>query len=170
MSKAVSVSEYLAAVEQELQSGVATEHTYRPALKRLVERISDARATNEPKRSACGAPDYSVWQLTGDVPTTLGYIEAKDVGVPLASAEESEQILRYRAALTNLVLTDYLEFRWYVTGSGAGRRALAFGVSTVGSGGIAEASRGYSASWKISWHKSRSAFRGRKSSRSEWHG
>ena len=116
MSAAVPVSEYLTAIERELQSGVSTEHTYRPALKHLIEQISDVRATNEPKRSACGAPDYSVWRPTGHGPMTLGYIEAKDVGVPLGAAEDSDQMHRYLAALTNLVLTDYLEFRWYVNG------------------------------------------------------
>src|SRR5205814_1810297 len=30
--------------------------------------------------------------------------------------EQSEQLMRYRAALPNLVLTDYLEFRWFVDG------------------------------------------------------
>jgi hypothetical protein len=47
---------------------------------------------------------------------TLGYIEAKDVGIPLDAVSSSDQLARYRAALSNLVLTDYLEFRWYVGG------------------------------------------------------
>lgn len=129
VSEAAPLVDYLAAVERELQSGVATEHTYRPALKQLVERLGDAHATNEPKRSACGAPDYSVWRPTGHGPMTLGYIEAKDVGVPLGPIEDSEQIHRYLAALTNLVLTDYLEFRWYVDGQW--RRTETLGVRSV---------------------------------------
>jgi hypothetical protein len=31
-------------------------------------------------------------------------------------AENSDQLKRYRLALENLILTDYLEFRWYVDG------------------------------------------------------
>lgn len=48
--------------------------------------------------------------------TPLGYIEAKDIGKPLAEVEKSEQLKRYLESLGNLVLTDYLEFRWYVAG------------------------------------------------------
>ncbi|MBI1879280.1 MAG: DNA methyltransferase, partial [Chloroflexi bacterium] len=47
---------------------------------------------------------------------TLGYIEAKDVGKSLAETERTDQLKRYRRALDNLILTDYLEFRWYVGG------------------------------------------------------
>jgi hypothetical protein len=47
---------------------------------------------------------------------TIGYIEAKDVGARLEEIAESPQLKRYRAALENLVLTDYLDFRWYVHG------------------------------------------------------
>ncbi|MEK6336327.1 MAG: type ISP restriction/modification enzyme, partial [Acidobacteriota bacterium] len=70
----------------------------------------DITATNEPKRVDCGAPDYIITR--GQTP--LGYIEAKDVGVSLDNAEKSEQLNRYRESLGNLILTDYLEFRWYV--------------------------------------------------------
>ena len=69
-------------------------------------------ATNEPRRVKCGAPDYIVTK--GHTP--LGYIEAKDIGKPLAEVERSEQLKRYLESLGNLVLTDYLEFRWYVAG------------------------------------------------------
>lgn len=105
---------YLVAIEQALKAGNATEHTHRPALKALIEALggADVRATNEPKQIACGAPDFIV--ARGVVP--LGYVEAKDVGIDLAKAEKSEQLGRYRESLGNLVLTDYLEFRWYVDG------------------------------------------------------
>ena len=64
----------------------------------------------------CGAPDYIVSRKSQHGPVTLGYIEAKDVGKPLDEIERSEQMKRYRSALPNLILTDYLEFRWYVGG------------------------------------------------------
>jgi len=32
--------------------------------------------------------------------------------------EAGEQMQRYRAGFANLLLTDYLEFRWYVGGNG----------------------------------------------------
>ena len=54
-------------------------------------------------------------------PVPLGYLETKDVGKNLEEEERSAQLKRYRAALPNLILTDYLEFRWYVNGE---RRAV----------------------------------------------
>jgi len=59
-----------------------------------------------------GAPDFIVSE--GNIP--LGHIEAKDVGTSLSAVERSEQLKRYRKAFPNLILTDYLEFRWYVEG------------------------------------------------------
>jgi predicted helicase len=106
-------SEYLKAVEKALAAGNATEHTYRPALQHFIESQGNGvTATNEPKRVSCGAPDYIVTR--GETP--LGYIEAKDIGKPLDREEKSEQMGRYLEGLDNLLLTDYLEFRWYVRG------------------------------------------------------
>src|SRR6266567_2947266 len=67
-----------------------------------------------------GAPDFIVSRKSVHGPMTLGYIEAKDVDKDLGEIERSDQIMRYRAALPNLVLTDYLEFHWFVDGKGRG--------------------------------------------------
>ncbi|MBI2854131.1 MAG: N-6 DNA methylase [Chloroflexi bacterium] len=108
------VHDYVHAIEKELIAGNATEHTHRPALKTLVETLaSGTTATNEPSRIACGAPDFVITKGA----LTVGYIEAKDVGKSLDEAEKSEQLERYLGSLSNLILTDYLEFRWYVDGS-----------------------------------------------------
>ena len=107
------VKTYLDRVEKDLKAGTATEHTHRAALSTLIEGLlPGVHATNEPKRGKYGAPDYLITR--GE--KTLGYGEAKDVGVSLSDTEKGEQIGRYRAALPNLLLTDYLEFRWYVDG------------------------------------------------------
>lgn len=107
------IQAYLQDVTQIYQKGNATEHTYRPALKKLLESFgNDILAVNEPKRIACGAPDFLISQGA----LQIGYIEAKDIGVSLKKAEKSEQIQRYLHPLGNLILTDYLEFRWYVEG------------------------------------------------------
>lgn len=109
----MSLPNYLAAIGAALAKGDATEHTHRPALKALVESCGKkVVATNEPKRIACGAPDFAV--SIADL--TVGYIEAKDVGVPLAEALKSDQLKRYIKSLDNLILTDYLEFRWFTDG------------------------------------------------------
>jgi len=104
---------YIKAIETSLQSGNATEHTYRPGLKTLLESFnSGIIAVNEPKRIKCGAPDFVI--TAGQI--TQGHIEAKDIGVSLTKEAKSQQLKRYFNALPNLILTDYLEFRWYVNG------------------------------------------------------
>ena len=104
---------YVAQVEQAYKAGNATEHTHRPALKTLLEAFHPGViATNEPKRIKCGAPDYIITRKT----TPLGFVEAKDIGISLDDAERSEQLKRYRDSLANLILTNYFEFRWYLSG------------------------------------------------------
>jgi hypothetical protein len=112
------IETYRRQIERELEAGDATEHTHRPALKTLLETLyPGVTATNEPKRVACGAPDFSLTRKK--VP--LGHLETKDVGVNLEEMERGkgphgEQFTRYRDGLPNWILTDYLEFRWYVAG------------------------------------------------------
>lgn len=113
-----TVADYLAAVRANLAPGQATEHTHRPALQALLESVGgDITATNEPRRIACGSPDFQISRKR--VP--LGHVETKDIGARLDEMERGkgphgEQFQRYRDALSNWILTDYLEFRWYVNG------------------------------------------------------
>jgi hypothetical protein len=108
---------YRRQIERELQAGNATEHTHRPALKILLESLAPKiTATNEPKRVECGAPDFVISRMAAHGPVTIGHLEAKDVGEDLNDWEKDDQLKRYLHALPNLILTDYLEFRWYVEG------------------------------------------------------
>ena len=108
-----NIKQYLGSIEKTHASGNATEHSYRPDLKELVESFEKrVTATNEPKRVKCGAPDFIVTR--DDVP--IGYVECKDVGESLDKVEVGEQFKRYLDALENLILTDYLQFRYYVSG------------------------------------------------------
>lgn len=107
------LAQYILTIEKELAAGNATEHTHRPALKTLLEGLAKGiTATNEPQRTECGAPDFLVTKGALQV----GYMEAKDVGKSLDEAEKSEQLKRYLGSLPNIILTDYLEFHWYVDG------------------------------------------------------
>ncbi|MFH0842118.1 MAG: type ISP restriction/modification enzyme [Bacteroidota bacterium] len=93
---------------------MSTEHSYRSDLQVLIKSIvPDVMVTNEPTRVACGAPDYIITKK--NVP--VGYIEAKDIGKSLDSPDYKEQFDRYRKSLTNLIITDYLEFRLYREGT-----------------------------------------------------
>ncbi|MFH2103920.1 MAG: type ISP restriction/modification enzyme [Chloroflexota bacterium] len=105
--------EYLSKIETDYRRGIATEHTYRSALEALIEALAPGvEASNDPRHIACGAPDFVVERRK--IP--LGYVETKDVGVDLDKIEKTDQLKRYFKALNNLILTDYLEFRWYVRG------------------------------------------------------
>jgi predicted helicase len=108
-----AIRQYLREVEKIRAAGNATEHTYRPTFKTLVESFGKSiTATNEPKRVECGAPDFIVDSKGAPV----GYIECKDVGAALDDVEKSDQLKRYFGSLENLILTDYLEFRYYFAG------------------------------------------------------
>jgi len=119
---------YRLSLEKALKRRDATEHTHRPALKKLLESLYPGTvATNEPKRVKCGAVDIVVTKGAA----TTGFVETKDVDDNLGKTEKGEQLKRYRAALPNLILTDYLEFRHYIDG----RRVKTARLGTVGRGG-----------------------------------
>lgn len=106
----MTIPEYLTAVDKLYRSERATEHSYRGDLQQLLTTLcKGVQVTNEPQRIACGAPDYILTRQ--QIP--VGYIEAKDVGVDLGGKSLKEQFDRYKASLENLIITDYLEFRFF---------------------------------------------------------
>lgn len=107
------ILEYLNKLAVKLKQGNATEHTYRGDLQLLIENMfTDISATNEPKRIACGAPDYIL--LRKDIP--VGYIEAKDIDAILRDKKHQEQFNRYKNSLDNLIITNYVDFELFVNG------------------------------------------------------
>lgn len=118
----MTINQYLSNVNQLYKTGNAREHSYRGDLQNLLtSMLPDILVTNEPARIACGAPDYSLTRK--GVP--VGYIEAKDIGVDLKSKLLKEQFDRYKAGLSNLIITDYLEFQFYKDGDGRSTIAIA---------------------------------------------
>ena len=113
----MNLDQYIDNINQKFKAGNATEHTFRGVLEQLIESIAPTiRATNEPKRQSCGAPDYILTKK--DIP--VGFIEAKDIGdKDLEGAKKTgnkEQFDRYKASLNNLIFTDYLDFHLYREG------------------------------------------------------
>lgn len=107
----MNFAEYVQDINRRFIKGDAREHTYRGSLQNLLESIiPDIQATNEPARIKCGAPDYVLTRKN----LPIGYIEAKDIGMVLDRIEKDEQLKRYLESLDNLILTDYLEFRFFV--------------------------------------------------------
>lgn len=113
----MTIQQYLDNINQRYQLGNATEHTFRGDLQNLIESlVPDIRATNEPKRQKCGAPDYILTRK--DIP--VGFIEAKDLADSDLEGKQKngnkEQFDRYKASLSNLIFTDYLHFLFYKEG------------------------------------------------------
>jgi len=119
---AAAIKTYLQTLQDDLRRGYASEHTHRPAFKVLLESLGEqVAATNEPRQvTACGKPDMVVSRG----PVVLGYVETKDVNANLDVEEKSPQLQRYRDGLANLLLTNYLECRWYVNGELRGQALL----------------------------------------------
>jgi type I restriction-modification system DNA methylase subunit len=109
------INEYLTKLQTELQTENALEHSYRPALKNLFERLDEnITAVNEPVRSAHGSPDFVFFKKTNKN-IILGYVETKDIYVNLNDIEKTSQLKRY-LGYSNLILTNYIEFRFFRNG------------------------------------------------------
>jgi predicted helicase len=122
----MTLEQYISSIDKRYKLGNATEHTFRGDLQNLLEAlVPTIRATNEPKRQSCGAPDYILTKK--DIP--IGFIEAKDIGdKDLEGAKKTgnkEQFDRYKASLNNLIFTDYLDFHLYRDGQFITKIAIA---------------------------------------------
>lgn len=107
----MSFDAYLKSIQKNLQKG--SERSHYPALKELLDDLDkEIDAVIEEKGNKAGIPDFTVKRRE----LLVGYVEAKDVGIDLDQIEKTEQLKRYLEAFPNLVLTNYLEFRWYVNG------------------------------------------------------
>lgn len=108
----MNINQYIQAVNSKYVSGIAREHAYRTDLENLIKNIvPHIDVTNEPANvTDCGNPDYVLTE--NNIPR--GFIEAKDVGKDLNDkALNKNQFDRYRKALDNLIITDYLWFQFF---------------------------------------------------------
>ena len=108
---------YIQQINKIYRSGLATEHSYRPALHAVLSLIlKDTEVTNEPKRQKCGAPDYIITRNK----IYIGYVEAKDIGIDLDKVERGSKVddqwSRYATSLDNIILTDFAQFRFFRNG------------------------------------------------------
>ncbi|MFA7327188.1 MAG: type ISP restriction/modification enzyme [Candidatus Kapaibacterium sp.] len=110
----MTLQQYIDSVAKRYASGISREHTYRSDLEVLLRAmVTTVEITNEPANvTDCGNPDYVITK--GKIP--IGYIEAKDIAKDLNSKSYREQFGRYRNALDNLIITDYLWFQFFQNG------------------------------------------------------
>src|SRR3990167_5641471 len=106
---------YIQSVSNKFSHAETGEMGYRTDFENLLKGIFDSinvkRIDHDARAKQGNKPDFVV--LKSDIP--ILYIEAKDIGISLDKVEKSEQMARY-FGYTNLVLTDYIEFRFYRNG------------------------------------------------------
>ncbi len=103
---------YRDALNAQLATRQAGERSHYSALQALLQALCpQVTAQCEPHGEEVGIPDYKV--TLGGAP--VGYAECKDLGVPLDDVVDTAQLQRY-LRYPSLLLTDFLEFRWYVDG------------------------------------------------------
>jgi len=106
------VLSYINEVSEKYKTGRAGEHAYRPTFEKLVKTLDQKIGIiNDPKRTEYGAPDFVF--VRGELIT--GYVETKDIDADLDKVEKTEQVERY-LGYSNLILTNYLEFRFFRNG------------------------------------------------------
>lgn len=110
----MNITQYVSQLNTRYQSGISREHAYRADLENLIrELVPGIEITNEPANvTDCGNPDYIITRRK--IP--VGYIEAKDIGKDLNGKNYKEQFDRYKKALDNLIITDYLWFQFFQNG------------------------------------------------------
>lgn len=109
------ISDFISSVKAIYATGNATEHSYRSCFETLFAALGDdVTALNEPKRVKCGAPDFIVQE--GDL--VIGHVEAKDLHIGLRGMKDANknQQERYKAALSNLIYTNALDWDFYRDG------------------------------------------------------
>ena len=111
------LDEYINEIGNLYATGMAREHSYRPALEKLLNALLPGlKAINEPARIACGAPDYIIIRESDSQP--VAFVEAKDIGDNDLDGRKQhrEQFNRYKSSLNHIVFTDYLDFHLYEYG------------------------------------------------------
>jgi len=110
----MTTKQYIEQINTRFKSGISREHAYRGDLESLIrELVKGVEITNEPANvTDCGNPDYVITK--GKIP--IGYVEAKDIGKDLNGKQYKEQFTRYKKALDNLIITDYIWFQFFQNG------------------------------------------------------
>jgi len=109
---------YLKRIHNIYMEGNFREESFYSSLEELLKNVSqffskdDLKIRTLPRKTEVGIPDFRIHK-NGEI---IGYIEAKLPDANLQVEEKSEQLQRYRNALPNIILTNFLEFRLYRNG------------------------------------------------------
>lgn len=120
-------SRYIQGITAKYSNEMTSEYGYRKEFEVLLEEIFQSdnvkklktEIEHDAKTRSGNKPDFVV--TNNSIP--ILYIETKDIGVSLDKVEQSSQMVRYYG-YENLVLTDYVEFRFYRNGQKYGEPIL----------------------------------------------
>lgn len=118
---------YLTEIVELEGGGDAREESFYPALKSLLTEFSNSTNRKEihitvlPKKTDAGNPDFRIWDGKRKI---VGYIDAKVLKKNLDEVEKTEQFSRYSATFPNFIVTNFIEFRLYKTGSRVGEARI----------------------------------------------
>lgn len=113
----MNIKDYISELNKQFRTGIAREHSYRPALQQMMSSIlEDVVVTNEPARIDCGAPDYIISRKSDNIP--VAFVEAKDIDDSDLDGrkQNKSQFNRYKESLDRIIFTDYLVFHFYENG------------------------------------------------------
>ncbi len=83
----MTTQQYIDAISKKYEIGNTTEHSFQDILEQLIQDLlPHIQVTNEPKRQACGAPDYILTK--NDIP--VGFIEASII----KALTETERLMK----------------------------------------------------------------------------
>ena len=110
-----AASQYMSEVSTLFSDHTSGEYTYRTALEQYLQtvftKVDGYTVRHERSTGDSNKPDFII--LRGSVPVL--YIEVKKPGEDLDKIEKSNQAERY-FGYTNLIISDYIEFRFYRNG------------------------------------------------------
>lgn len=113
--KNIDFSGYVQNISRYFRDETSSEMSYRTGFQNMLEQIfpkeDHYHIQHDPKATAGNKPDFIIVRY--GVP--LLYIEVKKVGENLDKIEKSSQASRY-FGYTNLIISDYLSFRFYRNG------------------------------------------------------
>ena len=105
------IIECIKEIPDKFETGHAREHAYRIVYEKIIRLIDkDVMVINEPRRSPHGTIDFLLMRHG----LCISNIEFKDVVVNLVNESEKDQIERYKKQAHNLMLSNYLDFVWFV--------------------------------------------------------
>jgi hypothetical protein len=109
----MQISEYINKIDTRFKEGIKKEESYRGDLKNLLKTLlPNTTVTNNPNSRRCGGPNLTISQ--NGLP--IAYIKTTEIGTDLNELETTEDVSRYKASLSNLITTNYIDFRWYKNG------------------------------------------------------